>query len=130
MAEFLSQDEIDALLDIGEEDEIETDFGSPDFEKLTETFNKAFHPKMTKTIEDDITSYLDGLLEEQEQEEQEVITGGGYIPKIQGYNPKDMLDSLKYEEEYFEKTAENYKLFKKYHKKFKEIADEQPEIFI
>jgi len=113
MADILSQDEINALLDIPDENSGEPDFGSPEFKKLSDAFNKAFHKVFKRT---------DFYREKVEQ--------SGYIPRIRGTNPKDMMDSLKCEEEYFQSTLKNYKKFKEFHKKFKKIADEQPEIFI
>jgi len=113
MVDILSQDEINALLEVPDENSVKPDFGSPEFEKLSEDFHKAFRKEFKKT---------DFYIEKAEQ--------NGYIPRIQGTNPKDMMDSLKCEEEYFQSTLKNYKKFKEFHKKFKKIADEQPEIFI
>jgi len=104
MAEFLSQDEIDALLDICD-DEPE-DLGSPEFEKLYEDFLETF-----KRSDDNIRN-------------------DGYCPPLNGANPGDIIESLEETEKYFQQTLENYKEFKKYKKEFKRLEETQPEIFI
>jgi predicted ribosome quality control (RQC) complex YloA/Tae2 family protein len=54
----------------------------------------------------------------------------GYSPENFGINPEETLEGLETDNQWFLETAENYKEFKKFYDKFKEITDKEPEIFI
>jgi len=104
MAEFLSQDEIDALLDICDDEP--RDLGSPEFEKLYEDFIDTFNRST------------------------ENKRNNGYCPTLNGADPKEIIEEIEETEEYFRQTLLNYKEFSKFRKEFKRLEETQPEIFI
>ena len=104
MADFLTQEEIDALLDVCDDLE-EFDYGSERFKEVFIEYDKWVHKGRP-----------------------------GFCPEILGQNPAEIMNGLQKTEEAYKKyikdTKENLKKFQEFHKKLLEISEDEPEIFI
>jgi len=102
MADILSQEEINTLLSACEDEDIEIDYGSPEFEEL-------FNEYTDKTFG---TDDCPGLFYNN------------------GANPQEIMDNFDKISEKIKTYQKYIKIFNKYNREAKKIAEEQPEIFL